>query len=383
MIKFVSGDFFEFDADIMVNTVNCVGVMGAGVALAFKKRFPEMFADYAQKCKAKQIRPGRPSVWIQSDIISKQVEIINFPTKDDWRKPSEYSYIEEGLKWLSLYLKEKEGKMVTLPALGCGHGGLEWEKVKEIISRHLEDSPANIYVFEPSDSIKAGDVSTSGDYGKILKTIGIGIIKSSSPEYPGKLSQYTKKDLFFYPEDDSVFRYDFSLICSTKPSDDEIHIIQQFADLCALHGKSILFGSSSFEKKLSIKLSELGVVCGCILPSGIYDSVKKMRSKSVSGQPKLLSIGNPINSFDKKEFLPSVLGRVHLSDKSIFLTEKLAWLSNFKKFFEVGLIDSYYYNWPTMPEQDKEAAIKIGAKKLEPEFLKITSIRDEIFHVAR
>lgn len=138
MIEFVSGDFFDFDADIMINTVNCVGVMGAGVALAFKKRFPEMFDDYAEKCRSGIIRPGLPSVWLQKDMISKDIEIINFPTKNHWKNPSEYHYIDDGLEWLSKYLEDKSGKVVTLPALGCGHGGLDWDRVRSMIAEKLK-----------------------------------------------------------------------------------------------------------------------------------------------------------------------------------------------------------------------------------------------------
>ena len=89
MIEFVSGDFFEYDADIRINTVNCVGVMGAGAALQFKNKFPDMFLDYQKACELKQIKPGNPHVWLGQDIFSK-LTIINLPTKDHWKKPSEY-----------------------------------------------------------------------------------------------------------------------------------------------------------------------------------------------------------------------------------------------------------------------------------------------------
>ncbi|OZG73090.1 hypothetical protein BTA51_11370 [Hahella sp. CCB-MM4] len=365
MIKFVSGDFFNFDADIMVNTVNCVGVMGAGVALAFKKRYPEMFADYVEKCKAKQIRPGRPATWVQKDMISKEIEIINFPTKDDWKKPSKYSYIEEGLQWLSLYLEDKQGKKVTLPALGCGHGGLEWSKVREMILSKLENSVAEIYVFEPSDSVKAAKHSDNKDeYESLLSPLGIGVMRSSNPDFPYSLSRYTKRDLYFFPDSNPVFEYDFALVCSTKPSEDEVDIITQFVELCSLHNRSILLGASAFEKKLSIKLSKARVGCGCFLPSGIQAAVKKMESKLEQEKPRLLSIGNPIKEFDKREFLPSVLGRIHLSQKTIFLTQRLSWVSKYKTLFEHGSIDSYYYNWKAMSDKDRDAAIKINAKEL-------------------
>ena len=154
MLKFVKGNFFDFDADIRVNTVNCVGVMGAGVALAFKNKYPEMFKEYVRQCKANEISPGKPSVWKKEDMFSKGIEIINFPTKAHWRNPSEYEYIESGLIWLSDYLKNKEGLTITLPALGCGHGGLDWVNVKKLILNYLSETKNNILVFEPESSKK-------------------------------------------------------------------------------------------------------------------------------------------------------------------------------------------------------------------------------------
>lgn len=370
MIKFVSGDFFSYDADIMVNTVNCVGVMGAGVALAFKKRFPEMFSDYVQQCKRNLIRPGHPTVWVQKDMISKKVEIINFPTKNDWRKPSEYPYIEEGLEWLASFLEERAGKIVTLPALGCGHGGLEWEKVRAMILEKLEDSPADIYVFEPNDSKNAISYSEKPkDYKSLLAPLGIGVLRASNASYPSKLRKYTNKDLFHFPMNDSVFDYDFALVCSTKPSEAEARVIVSFSELCKEYEKSILLGSSAFEKKLSLELSKAGITCGCFLPCGIYSSVEKMVSKYNENGPFLLSVGDPFKQFDRKEFLPSVLSRIHLAKSTIFLSDRLAWLSKYKNVFSSGEIDSYYINWPRMTEENVSSVTQINAKKLDPSFV--------------
>lgn len=85
MIEFVEGDFFDFDADIRINTVNCVGVMGAGVALLFKNKYPKMYKEYVRQCKNNEISPGNPTVWKEGDMFSISLEIINFPTKDHWK----------------------------------------------------------------------------------------------------------------------------------------------------------------------------------------------------------------------------------------------------------------------------------------------------------
>ncbi len=135
--------------------------MGAGVALAFKNKYPDMFKQYVKECKLGLIKPGVPSIWVSDDLFDKRVEIINFPTKDDWRNNSEYEYVEAGLKWLSNYLKQRETATITLPALGCGHGKLDWIKVKHLIETYLSDSKHRILVFEPHSSKNAGKVQTN------------------------------------------------------------------------------------------------------------------------------------------------------------------------------------------------------------------------------
>nr|WP_315468499.1 macro domain-containing protein [uncultured Undibacterium sp.] len=366
MIEFVSGDFFEFDADIMINTVNCVGVMGAGVALAFKKRFPEMFDDYVKKCRAGTIRPGSPSVWIQKDMISKEVEIINFPTKDNWKNPSEYQYIDDGLEWLSAYLEDKNEKVVTLPALGCGHGGLDWSRVRSMISDRLQSSPARIYVFEPADSLKVDHINERySDYESLLSSLGGGVVRFDSDEYPKNLSTYTKKELYYYPKEQKNFVYDYSIICSSRPEQEEIDAVRKFIDFCIIEKRSVLLGGTAFEKKIAFELSAMGLVCGCVLPSGIYASVRKLSSTKQRGMINLLSIGNPIVDFDKKEFVPSVLARMYLSKRVIFFTSKLVWLRKFKNQFKRASIDTYYYASQNSSAADMAAILDIGATEFD------------------
>ena len=149
MIKLVSGDMFEVPAEIRINTVNCVGVMGAGVALAFKKRYPEMFKEYKSLCESETIKPGFLHTW---NLPLENLTVVNFPTKRHWRAKSRYEDIEIGLKELRAFLENKEGSTVTLPALGCGHGGLEWDRVLPMIEESLADLKCDILVFQPADS---------------------------------------------------------------------------------------------------------------------------------------------------------------------------------------------------------------------------------------
>ncbi len=180
MVEFVTGDFFDYEANIRVNTVNCVGVMGAGVALEFKLKYPQMFKSYVKACKNNEIQPGKPQVYDASDLF-KQCIIINFPTKTDWRLPSKYEYIEGGLIWLRRFLMDYDEKCnVTLPALGCGHGGLDWEQVKTLIIQYLDDLKCHIYSFPPASSNSHFNNEYFSDE---LKKCNASIVTSEADDY--------------------------------------------------------------------------------------------------------------------------------------------------------------------------------------------------------
>jgi len=160
MLKFTTGDMFDVNANILINTINCVGVMGCGVALAFKKKYPGMFREYAGLCRLQKIQPG--VLWNYHTTDDKV--IVNFPTKYHWRKQSEYSYVERGLGELKSLLMlhatftVSGTPIVAIPALGCGHGGLDWDVVKAMITQYLGDlENVDIYVFQPHDSRQIGD----------------------------------------------------------------------------------------------------------------------------------------------------------------------------------------------------------------------------------
>ena len=150
MIEFVSGDMFDKSYHIRINTVNCVGVMGKGVALAFKTRYPKMFAEYKRMCDEGHLRPGLLHVWHDGSGNGNPDEwIVNFPTKDHWRNDSKYEYVESGLKALRLYLAPCGPLRVAMPALGCGNGNLDWGKVATMFFDELHGLDALIDVYGP------------------------------------------------------------------------------------------------------------------------------------------------------------------------------------------------------------------------------------------
>jgi O-acetyl-ADP-ribose deacetylase (regulator of RNase III) len=154
MIKYITGNILESNAVALINTVNTVGVMGKGIALQFKKAYHNNYKAYVEACKRNEIEIGKLFIVRDSNLSSGEKYIINFPTKKDWRKPSEYSFINAGLDDLIRILKEYNIKSIAIPPLGAGNGGLEWEKVKKIIEHKLSNLDVEIIVFEPTQHIK-------------------------------------------------------------------------------------------------------------------------------------------------------------------------------------------------------------------------------------
>jgi len=125
------GSIFDSDAEAIVNAVNCVGVMGAGLAKAFKDKYPHMDEQYGVKCKLGLLRPGLLDIYV---VDSSPKYIINFPTKDDWRSPSLMEYIYDGVSALHYEIWRWKIKSVAIPALGCGLGGLDWKDVRPVLT---------------------------------------------------------------------------------------------------------------------------------------------------------------------------------------------------------------------------------------------------------
>lgn len=145
MIRVTIGDLFESDAQTLVNTVNCVGVMGKGIALHFKTRFPDMYEDYVRRCDAGVVKLGRP--YLYRRLLTPW--IINFPTKDHWRSVARLSDIVAGLSHLKAHCREWEITSIAVPPLGCGEGGLEWRVVGPTLYRNLQDLGIPVTLYAP------------------------------------------------------------------------------------------------------------------------------------------------------------------------------------------------------------------------------------------
>jgi O-acetyl-ADP-ribose deacetylase (regulator of RNase III) len=145
MVKTLIADMFNSSAQTLVNTVNCVGVMGKGVALEFRKRFPDMYADYVKACEAGEVRLGRPYVYRRTVAPW----ILNFPTKNDWRSASKLSDIIAGLEYLEKHYREWGITSLAVPPLGCGQGQLDWQVVGPMLYRHLNRLDISVELYAP------------------------------------------------------------------------------------------------------------------------------------------------------------------------------------------------------------------------------------------
>lgn len=151
MIRYTIGDIFKSDADCLINTVNCEGYMGKGIAYQFKLKFPQNNKNYIEACKNKTLRIGTLHYFKENGKT-----IINFPTKDRWRLNSKIEYIVVGLDELALLLPKLDVSTIAIPPLGCGNGGLNWSDVKGLIEEklgHLKDK-YDFIIYEPSASFK-------------------------------------------------------------------------------------------------------------------------------------------------------------------------------------------------------------------------------------
>ena len=148
MLIYRRTSLLESDAHTLVNTVNCVGVMGKGLAQAFKDREPQMFTAYKRICDQNMLEPGKLWLWRGAPNW-----VLNFPTKVHWRNPSKLEWIEAGLeKFVSAY--ESQGiTEISFPKLGCGNGNLEWDEVRPIMERYLGELPIKVYVHDYSKEI--------------------------------------------------------------------------------------------------------------------------------------------------------------------------------------------------------------------------------------
>jgi O-acetyl-ADP-ribose deacetylase (regulator of RNase III)/uncharacterized protein YwgA len=146
-VEVIKGDLFESKAQTLVNTVNCVGVMGKGLALEFKKRYPGMYQDYVKRCKREQVKLGEPYLFRGLELP----QILNFPTKGHWRSVSRLEDIIHGLEYLEKHYKEWGVTSLAVPSLGCQQGQLDWRAVLPVLYRYLSRFDISVKLYVPAE----------------------------------------------------------------------------------------------------------------------------------------------------------------------------------------------------------------------------------------
>lgn len=186
MIRYLNKTVFNSNCEGLVNTVNCVGAMGAGLALEFALRYPNVEIQYEEDCKNKKVKTGEILVYKEKDCL-----VINFPTKFHWKYPSEIKWISEGLDYMVKHYKDWNIKSIAIPPLGCSNGGLNFEKqVKPLIESKLKDIDLDVCICvdpgvaegkekEMLDAFNESDVSSMCDYLKIKGKARIGLENKS------------------------------------------------------------------------------------------------------------------------------------------------------------------------------------------------------------
>ena len=149
MIKLTQGNILKADAEALVNTVNCIGFMGRGIALQFKKVYPGNFSAYHKACNAGEVQPGRMFIFDLNSMLNPKY-VVNFPTKRHWRADSRYEDIESGLNALVAEVQQRGIRSIAIPPLGCGLGGLHWDTVRAMIEQAFVSLPdVQVLLFEP------------------------------------------------------------------------------------------------------------------------------------------------------------------------------------------------------------------------------------------
>lgn len=175
MIKYENGDILNAPTEALVNTVNCQGYMGKGIALQFKNKYPGNFYFYENKCKSGEMTVDEVLVYKE-----KNQYIINFATKQEWRKKSQYDFIEKGLQSLVFKIKELGIKSISIPPLGCGNGGLDWVKVHELIIKAFSqlENEIDVFIYPPKAKIEKKDNNINLKH--VLVNLAYGSLKTKT-----------------------------------------------------------------------------------------------------------------------------------------------------------------------------------------------------------
>lgn len=248
-IEYKDGNMFNEPVEAIVNTVNCVGVMGKGVALEFKRRWPQNFKAYKRLCDDKMLSPGNVFVFENNDFLdNKHRYLINFPTKDHWRSKSRIDYINSGLKNLISELRRLDIRSVAMPPLGCGNGGLEWDEVRHVIEDRASELPdVKFIIFQPFSTAAALEQSVPQLEFTIARASMMSAFAELERFFDGRFTRLTAQKISYFLQ---VLGVDFDLDFSPNdfgPYSEKLHNAFKIMD-----EKGYIEGYKSDEKIFSV-----------------------------------------------------------------------------------------------------------------------------------
>jgi len=240
VIKYIQGDIFESKCQAIINTVNCEGKMGKGLAYQFKKKFPEMEQDYVKVCKKGELYPGKLHIYQENKFL-----IINFPTKNKWREKSKIEYIINGLKKLKEEIVRRDIKSVAIPPLGAGNGGLNWNEVKSEINKELLDVKDVVFeVYEPSTSVNKTGKEPEVNFDVLLLAY---ICKNLKKVSPSNLKSMVKLLSIF--SQDNMKISDLKNSTKTMKSFKEFYSLKYYSEIYKLVNSKLISNSIEFKKR--------------------------------------------------------------------------------------------------------------------------------------
>lgn len=323
MIIYSSGDIFESNTTALVNAVNCQGVMGKGIAYQFKEKFPKNFINYKTACDENRFKIG--NILITSE---KGKLIVNFPTKDEWRKKSQYEYIEKGLLTLKEEIIKREINSIALPPLGCGNGGLDWNRVEELIINIFSDlENVDILLYAPI-------TKNIGSKDKTLLNIEHLIVLYAMSHLKDK-KRYSLNTLFYLCQKLSGYNsFNFSVVYGRAYSN-ALDVITN--DLRNLKEKQGVNFDSFIDNYINTHIS------------------KKMENEFKKAVPKLKTYIELLNELDGKDEFSELINIVEIiSNKDIF-TSILLENNDVKKmiiekminigFIQKNILGQYEFNY--------------------------------------
>lgn len=228
LIEYKNGNLLEADVEAIVNTVNCVGVMGKGIALQFKQAFPDNFKEYQKACRSKEVKVGNMFTYLRSIINPKY--IINFPTKVHWKGKSKMEYIESGLKALVDEVKKLKIKSIAIPPLGCGNGGLEWDEVRPHIEKAFVDLPdVQVLIYAPVGAPAPDSIKIATEKPKLTRSRALFLALMDDYAAPGYMLSLLEiqKLAYFLQETGEPLRLNFTKHFYGPYAENLNHVLQR------------------------------------------------------------------------------------------------------------------------------------------------------------